>query len=206
MLNILARASVSRVTDPVGAWLVRAGLTPNSMTVVGTLGTVVSALVFFPLDQLFVGSVLVTVFVLFDLLDGSMARTSGQVTPFGTVLDASCDRIADGVLFGCISWWALVVEGDRITGAAALVSLVAAQVISYIKARAEATGLSGDGGLVERAERFIIALVGTGLQGLGVPYAARVALLVLAVLAVITAAQRLLSVQRSARAAQEAPE
>lgn len=204
MLNILARASVSRVTDPVGARLVRAGLTPNAMTVIGTLGTVVSALVFFPLGWLFTGSVLVTVFVLFDLLDGSMARTSGQVTPFGTVLDASCDRIADGVLFGCISWWALVVAHDDITGAAALVSLVAAQVISYIKARAEAEGLRGDGGLVERAERFIIALVGTGLEGLGVPYAARIALLLLAVLAVITSAQRLLSVQRSARTNGEA--
>jgi CDP-diacylglycerol---glycerol-3-phosphate 3-phosphatidyltransferase len=206
MLNILARASVSRVTDPVGAWLVRVGLTPNSMTVIGTIGTVVSAVVLFPMGRLFVGSVLVTVFVLFDLLDGSMARTSGQVTPFGTVLDASCDRIADGVLFGSIAWWALVVAGDRVTGAAALVSLVAAQVISYVKARAEATGLAGDGGLVERAERFIIALVGTGLEGLGVPYAARVALLLLAVLAVITVVQRLLSVWRSAAAAGEASE
>jgi CDP-diacylglycerol--glycerol-3-phosphate 3-phosphatidyltransferase len=200
MLNILARASVSRVTDPVGAWLVRAGLTPNAMTIVGTVGTAASAAVLFPLDRLFLGSVLVTVFVLFDLLDGSMARTSGQVTKFGTVLDSSCDRIADGVLFGSIAWWALVVEGDRITGAAALVSLVAAQVISYVKARAEGAGLNGDGGLVERAERFIIALLGTTLQGLGVPYAARTALLLLAVLAVITVAQRLLSVQRSARA------
>jgi phosphatidylinositol phosphate synthase len=200
MFNVFARASVSRVTDPVGAWLVRAGLTPNAMTLIGTAGTVVCALVFFPLNMLFLGSALVTLFVLFDLLDGSMARTSGQVTRFGTVLDASCDRIADGVLFGAMAWWALVVVGDRITGAAALVSLVAAQVISYVKARAEAAGLRGDGGLVERAERFIIALVGTGLEGLGVPHAARIGLSLLAVLAVITVVQRLLSVQRSARA------
>jgi CDP-diacylglycerol---glycerol-3-phosphate 3-phosphatidyltransferase len=200
MLNIFARASVARVTDPIGAWLVRAGLTPNTMTVIGTVCTVVTALVFFPLNQLFVGSALVTVFVLFDLLDGAMARTAGKVTRFGTVLDASCDRIADGVLFGAITWWALVVAGDRLTGAAALVCLVSAQVISYIKARAEAAGLDADGGLVERAERFIIALVGTGIQGLGVPYAARIALLLLAVLAVITVGQRLVAVWRSARA------
>ncbi len=203
MLNIFARASVSRVTDPIGAWLVRAGLSPNVMTVLGTVGTVVSALVFFPRGQLFLGSALVTVFVLFDLLDGAMARTAGKVTRFGTVLDASCDRIADGVLFGCITWWALVVAGDRLVGAAALVCLVCAQVISYIKARAEAAGLDADGGLVERAERFIIALVGTGLQGLGVPYAARVALLLLAVLALITVGQRLVAVWRSARAVSE---
>ncbi|HEX3590181.1 MAG TPA: CDP-alcohol phosphatidyltransferase family protein [Pseudonocardiaceae bacterium] len=200
MLNILARASVSRVTDPIGARLVRAGLTPNAMTVIGTVGTIVCALVFFPLNLLFLGSALVTVFVLFDLLDGSMARTSGQVTRFGTVLDASCDRIADGTLFAAMAWWALVVAGDRIAGAAALVSLVAAQVISYIKARAEAAGLNGDGGLVERAERFIIALVATGVQGLGVPYAARIGLSLLAVLAVITVVQRLIAVQRSAQA------
>ncbi|HEX4704471.1 MAG TPA: CDP-alcohol phosphatidyltransferase family protein [Pseudonocardiaceae bacterium] len=198
MLNIFARASVSRVTDPIGAWLVRAGLTPNAVTVIGTVCTIVSAVVFFPLNQLFLGSALVTVFVSFDLLDGAMARTSGKVTPFGTVLDASCDRIADGVLFGAITWWALVVAHDKLTGAAALVCLVSAQVISYVKARAEATGLVGDGGLVERAERFIIALVGTGIQGLGVPYAARIALLLLAVLAVITVVQRLASVWRSA--------
>ena len=200
MLNIFARASVARVTDPIGARLVRAGLTPNTMTVVGTVGSVVTALVFFPLNHLFIGSALVTVFLLFDLLDGAMARTAGKVTRFGTVLDASCDRIADGVLFGAITWWALVVAGDRLAGGAALLCLVCAQVISYIKARAEAAGLDADGGLVERAERFIIALVGTGIQGLGVPYAARVALLLLAVLALITVGQRLFAVWRSARA------
>jgi CDP-diacylglycerol--glycerol-3-phosphate 3-phosphatidyltransferase len=203
MLNIFARASVARVTDPVGAWLVRAGMTPNTMTVLGTIGTVVAALVFFPMGQLFLGSALVTVFVLFDLLDGAMARTAGRVTRFGTVLDASCDRIADGVLFGAITWWALVVAGDRLTGAAALVCLVCAQVISYIKARADAEGLDAAGGLVERADRFIIALLGTGIQGLGVPYAARVALLLLAVLAMITVGQRLVSVWRSARAPED---
>ena len=208
MLNILARASVSRVTDPIGAWLVRAGLSPNAMTVIGTVCTVVTALICFPTNHLFFGSALVTVFVLFDLLDGSMARTSGRVTRYGQVLDASCDRIADGVLYGCIAWWALVVRHDELIGAAALVSLVAAQVISYIKARAEAAGLDGNGGLVERAERFIIALIGTGLEGLGVPYAARIALPLLAVLAVITVGQRLVAVQRSARelAAREAAE
>jgi CDP-diacylglycerol--glycerol-3-phosphate 3-phosphatidyltransferase len=200
MLNILARASVARVTDPIGAWLVRAGLTPNTVTVVGTICTVVAALVFFPLNRLFLGSALVAVFVMFDLLDGAMARTAGKVTRFGTVLDASCDRIADGVLFGAITWWALVVAGDRLAGAAALVCLVCAQVISYIKARADAAGLDGNGGLVERAERFIVALIGTALQGLGVPYAARVALLLLAVLALITVGQRLYSVWRSAQA------
>ncbi|MFB9902923.1 phosphatidylinositol phosphate synthase [Allokutzneria oryzae] len=199
MLNLFARESVSRVTDPIGAWLVRRGLTPNAVTVVGTVGTCVAALWFFPRGQLFVGTMVVTLCTFFDLIDGAMARAVGGGTRFGAVLDASCDRIADGAVFAAIVWWAFAVEGDQVAAAAGLVCLVAAQVISYVKARAEATGLSADGGLVERAERLIIALVGTGLQGLGVPNAAGVALWLLAVLAVITVVQRLVAVHRSAR-------
>jgi CDP-diacylglycerol--glycerol-3-phosphate 3-phosphatidyltransferase len=207
MLNIFARASVARVTDPVGGWLVRAGLTPNAMTVIGTVASVLAAVLFIPRGGiwLFVGSALVTVFVMFDLLDGAMARTAGKVTRYGSVLDASCDRIADGVLFGCIAWWCFVVADDRITGIAALICLAGAQIVSYIKARAEAAGLAADGGLVERAERFIIALVGTGIQGLGVPHAVDVAMWLLAVGVLITIGQRMTAVYRSAQA-QEAKE
>lgn len=199
MLNIFARASVSRVTDPVGTWLQRRGVTPNAVTLVGTAGTVLAALWFIPRGQLFAGTVVITFFVLFDLLDGAVARASGAGTRFGAVLDASCDRIADGALFASIAWWCLAVADDRAGGAAALIGLVSAQVISYVKARAEATGLTADGGLVERAERMILALVGTGLTGLGVPYALDVALWVLALLAVVTVVQRLLAVHRSAK-------
>ncbi|GAA3430923.1 phosphatidylinositol phosphate synthase [Kutzneria kofuensis] len=199
MLNIFARASVSRVTDPVGTWLLRRGVTPNAVTIIGTAGTVLGALWFLPRGQLFAGTLVITFFVLFDLLDGAVARASGAGTRFGAVLDASCDRIADGALFASIAWWCLIVADDRPAGAAALVALVGAQVISYVKARAEATGLTADGGLVERAERMILALVGTGLTGLGVPYALDVALWVLALLAVITVAQRIVAVHRSAK-------
>ncbi|HEX4221701.1 MAG TPA: CDP-alcohol phosphatidyltransferase family protein [Pseudonocardiaceae bacterium] len=199
MLNILARASISHVTDPIGALLVRAGISPNAMTVIGTVGSVAAAIWFFPHGLLLPGTLVVWFFLMFDLLDGAMARTSGKVTRFGTVLDASCDRIADGVLFGCIAWWCFVVADDRLTGAAALICLVSAQVISYIKARAEAAGLRADGGLVERAERFIIALVGTGLHGFGVPYTVPIALWLLCGLALITVAQRLWSVYQSAK-------
>lgn len=199
MLNIFARASVSRVTDPIGAWILRRGVHPNTVTVLGSLGAAAGALWFFPTDQLFAGTMVVTAFLMFDLLDGAMARSAGKTSPFGAVLDASCDRIVDGVLFGAIAWWALVVAGHPYSGLAALVCLVCAQVISYIKARAEASGLRADGGLVERAERFIVVLVGAGLSGLGLPYALDVALWLLAVLSVLTVAQRFAAVLRSAR-------
>ena len=137
--------------------------------------------------------------MLFDLVDGAMARARGKGTPFGAVLDSTCDRIADGALFAALTWWALGVGQARVLGVAALICLVAGQLISYIKARAEGAGLRVVGGLVERAERLILALVGTGLAGLGVPYALDVALWVLAAASLWTVGQRLAEARRSAR-------
>jgi CDP-diacylglycerol--glycerol-3-phosphate 3-phosphatidyltransferase len=199
MLNIFARTRVSRLVDPLGQALVRLGLTPNAVTVIGTVASVVSALWFFPRGQLFVGTVVVTVFLLFDVLDGAMARAGGQATPFGGVLDASCDRIADGALFGSLVWWALVVDQNQARGLGLLICLVSAQVISYVKARAEANGLVADGGVAERAERFLIVLVGTGLYGLGVPYVLDIAVWLLAVFCLVTIGQRLYAVYAPGR-------
>jgi CDP-diacylglycerol--glycerol-3-phosphate 3-phosphatidyltransferase len=140
-----------------------------------------------------------TVFVLFDMLDGAVARARGHGTPFGAVLDSVCDRIADGALFAALAWWCLGVGEQRYLGIAALICLVAGQLVSYVKARAEGAGLRADGGLVERPERLIVALVGTGVHGLGVPYALQVALWLLAVASVWTVGQRMVAVYRSAR-------
>jgi CDP-diacylglycerol---glycerol-3-phosphate 3-phosphatidyltransferase len=199
MLNIFARASVSRVTDPIGAWLVRSGLSPNTMTLIGTVGAVAGSLWLFPTGHLLAGTFVVWGFAMFDLLDGAMARAKGGGTRFGTVLDATCDRIADGALLAGVTWFEFVVAGNRPAAAAALVCLVLAQVISYIKARAEATGLAADGGLVERAERLIITLVGAGLSGFGLPHALEAALWLLVGLSLVTVAQRIAAVWRSAR-------
>lgn len=200
MLNLL-RASVSRVTDPVGAWLVRRGLSPDVVTVAGTVGTVVGSVWLIPVGHLVAGTVLITVFVLFDMVDGAMARARGVTSAFGGVLDSVCDRVADGALFAGLTWWCLGVGQHRPLGVAALVCLVAGQVISYIKARAEAAGLRAEGGLVERPERLILALVGSGLTGLGVGYALDVALWLLAAGSLVTVGQRVATVHRSAREA-----
>jgi CDP-diacylglycerol--glycerol-3-phosphate 3-phosphatidyltransferase len=201
MLNIFARASVSRVTDPIGAALVRWGMTPNAVTLIGTVGAITCALVFFPRGWLLAGTFTVWGFAMLDLLDGAMARAKGKGTALGAVLDATCDRLVDGALFAAIAWWCFVVKGSLLAAAAALVCLVTAQVVSYVKARADASGLVADGGWVERAERLIIALVGTGLEGFGVPHAVEVSLCLLAVLSVITLAQRFAAVVRVAREA-----
>ena len=199
MLNLFARGHVNRLTDPVGRRLVALGIGPDTMTVFGTVGALACSVVFLPTGRLVLGSVLVTVFVLTDLLDGAMARARGHGTPFGAVLDSTCDRMVDGALFGALAWWALTGGDEPVAAAAALVALVGGQIVSYVKARAESVGLTAEGGLVERAERLVLGLLGAFLAGLGVPYALTVALVVLAIGTVVTLGQRILAVRRSSR-------
>lgn len=191
------RTLFSKVSDPVGSWLHRRGATADMVTVFGTVVSTASSIWFFTNGHLFWGTVVVTVFVLFDTLDGAVARAAGGGSVFGGVLDSVCDRITDGALFAALVWWCFGVGDNRPLAIAALTCLVSGQVVSYVKARAEAAGLTAVGGLIERPERLIITLVGTGLHGLGVPYALDVALWGLAALSLVTVAQRLISVHRS---------
>ncbi len=150
----------------------------------------------------------ITFFVLFDTVDGAMARESGGGTRFGAVLDATCDRISDGAVFCGLAWWATFGLHSPSLVVATLICLVTSQVISYIKARAEASGLRGDGGFIERPERLIIVLVGAGLSDLPVfplPWALPVAMWLLAAASMITCAQRLHTVRHSPGAGDPMP-
>lgn len=198
MLNSWARASVSKLTEPVGRGLLRAGLTPDAVTVLGTVGVVAGSVCLLATGHLFLGTVAVTVFVLFDLFDGAMARVRGFGTAFGVVLDASCDRIADAALFGSLAYFSFAHAGSTSLGIAALLALGAGQVVSYIKARADSVSLPIKGAIAERAERNVLGLVGAGLSGLGVPYALDVLLWLLAVASVATVVQRLVQVRMAA--------
>lgn len=197
MLNSIARATVSKVTDPIGRALLRAGLTPDLVTVIGTLGVVAGSIGLLGTGHLLLGTLVVTAFVFFDLFDGAMARARGFGTLFGLVLDASCDRIADGAMFGSIAYYCLA-GGQHGLGIAALIILVAGHVVSYVKARADSVNLTIGGALAERAERNVVGLVGTGLAGLGVPYALTAALWLLAAACLVTMVQRLLQVRLAA--------
>ncbi|MGV9711124.1 phosphatidylinositol phosphate synthase [Gordonia sp. NPDC003424] len=197
MLSIRGRASVSKVTLPLGRALLKTGLTPDIMTLLGTTVTIAAALTLFPMGHLFIGTLVIWAFVMFDMLDGAMARARGGGTRFGAVLDATCDRIADGAIFAGLAWWCAVTEPHELLLVATLICLVTSQVISYAKARAEASGLNGDGGWIERPDRLIIVLVGAGLTGLGVFWAIHVAMWLLAVLSIITVGQRMWSIYTS---------
>jgi CDP-diacylglycerol--glycerol-3-phosphate 3-phosphatidyltransferase len=196
VLDFLHRAAISKAVSPLGNRLARAGVTPDAITVVGTLGAVGGALGFFTRGVFFVGTLIIWFFVMLDLVDGAVARARGTSTRFGAVLDSTCDRVADAAVFGSLLWWFAGRGASRSLVLACLLCLILGTLISYVRARAEGIGLTAKVGLVERAERLIIALVGTGLDGLGVPYVQAGALWLLVGLSAITVGQRLVEVHR----------
>ena len=207
-LPFLSRAAFARITNPVARAALRIGLTPDSVTVLGTTASVAGALILFPMGKLFAGTLVVWFFVVFDMLDGAMARERGGGTRFGAVLDAACDRISDGAVFCGLLWWIAFHMRDRLLVVATLICLVTSQVISYIKARAEASGLRGDGGFIERPERLIMVLTGAGISDFPFvpwPPALPIAMWVLAVASLITCVQRFHTVWTSPGATDRTP-
>ncbi len=201
MLNLL-RAPLSKVIDPLGRFLAARGVTPDMVTILGTVGAVVSALVFFTQGRFFTGTLLVWFFVMLDMVDGAVARVGGLTTRFGAVLDSSCDRIADSAVFGSLAWWFARHDHPALL-AASLLCLVLGSLTSYIKARAEGMGMTANVGIAERSERLVIVLVGTGLTGwpFGVPYAQAIALWLLVAASTVTVGQRFGTVYKQAQAA-----
>jgi CDP-diacylglycerol--glycerol-3-phosphate 3-phosphatidyltransferase len=198
VLGLSARPAVAKVVAPVVARLGRAGVTPDMVTVTGTVGAVVGAVALIATGHLFWGAFTVTVFVLLDMLDGALARARGGGSVFGAVLDSVGDRAADAAIFGALVWWFSGEGNNRLLVLLALLCLVLGVLTSYIKARAEGMGLSCDVGIVERTERLILVLLGTGFTGLGIPYAIDVALWLLLVGSAVTVVQRIVAVRRSA--------
>lgn len=198
MLSVRGRKPASVIVEPVARGFLKTGLTPNTVTVLSAAATIVVAVTLIPTGHLVSAAILSGLFTAFDMIDGTMARLRGGGSQFGATLDATCDRITDGVLFATITWWLVYsYQANQALVAASLVVIVGSQVISYVKARGEASNLQINGGLIERPERMIIGLFGLGLQGCGVPYAIDCALWVLAVGSVITVVQRLILASRS---------
>jgi CDP-diacylglycerol--glycerol-3-phosphate 3-phosphatidyltransferase len=197
MLKVL-RPALGRLLTPVAQFLARTPVTPNMITVVGTVGMSASALIFFPTGHLFVGVVVCTVFVFSDMLDGALARIKGTSGKFGAFLDSTLDRVADASVFGGLAIYFVRGGHDLMLAGVALFCLVAGTLVSYAKARAESLGLSCDVGFAERTERLLIGLVAAGLSGLGVPYVLPVGLWLLAAASAFTFGQRVLAARRSA--------
>ncbi|GAA4635532.1 CDP-alcohol phosphatidyltransferase family protein [Actinoallomurus vinaceus] len=196
MLNQL-RPALSRVITPVGRALARTGLTPNAITIIGTFGVVGGALGFYPRGEFFWGTVVITIFVFFDMFDGAVARVTGKTSRFGAFLDSNMDRVSDAAIFsGVILRFARQDHPDMMIVGLALFCLVSGALVSYARARAEGIGVGATVGIAERGERLIVSLVAIGLDGLGVPYVLVVGLWLLALASAITVVQRFVAVRK----------
>lgn len=192
--NPAARKAAAILIDPPARGLLKLHVSPDAVTLVGTAGAVFGAVAFFPRGAFIPGVLIIAVFAICDLLDGTMARMLGKSGPWGNFLDATLDRIADGAIFGSLAVWAMSTQSAWTT-AAALIALVAGQVTSYAKARAEAVGATANVGIAERAERLIVVLVAAFIAGFGVPYVLPIALGIVAIAGLITIVQRILVVR-----------
>lgn len=195
------RAAWAKLMAPIANFFVRHGVSPDLITIIGTLGVVAGAVICYPQGWLWQGTVIIFCFVFADMVDGQMARITSTSSSWGGFLDSSLDRLGDGAVFGGIMLF-FVHAGEPAFGlrtvwsSVTLAALVMGQLTSYVKARAESLGFSVSGGLAARADRLVIILMGAWLAGLGVPYVLEFAVSVLAVLSTITVFQRIISVRR----------
>jgi CDP-diacylglycerol---glycerol-3-phosphate 3-phosphatidyltransferase len=202
------RAFWTKVFTPVVDALLRWGVSPDAVTLVGTAGVCAGALIFFPRGELFVGVLVITAFVFADLIDGTMARKSGRVSPFGAFLDSTLDRLGDAAIFGGLAMYYVGPGDNDWLAALAIYCLTMGSVTSYARARAEALGMQAKVGIAERADRLVSILVITGLADLvnrlGVGedalWAIPVTLGLLAVASTVTVVQRILVVRTQAKA------
>lgn len=190
-LNAYARTVVDRVVVPVARALVRLGATPNWITFFGLLLSLVGVTVVLT-GRPFAGAAVMALGAVLDAFDGAVARLRGTSGPFGAFYDSVTDRVSDAAVFGAAIW---LVREDPLLFAVGVVAMAAAQLTSYIRAKAEALGWEATVGVIERAERVIILIAAIGLGFLPL------ALWLLAIGGLVTVAQRLHVVVQQAKAA-----
>ena len=201
MLNKYARAFFSAIFRPIAQLLLRLGISPDVVTIVGTIGVAFGALWFYPRGDFLIGTLFITVFVFSDMLDGNMARLSGRSSTWGAYLDSTLDRVGDAAIFGGLVLYYAGKGDNFLMACLALACLVLGSVVSYAKARAEGLGMQANVGIAERADRLVAVLVTTGLVGWFLPeIVLTVVLTLLAIASFITVVQRMLMVRKQALA------
>lgn len=199
MLNKYARAFFTKLFTPIAALFLRLGISPDVVTVVGTLGVCTGALAFYPRHEFLVGTLVITAFVFSDTVDGIMARHSHRSSRWGAFLDSTLDRLADASIFGGLVLWYAGDGRQPYMAGLALACLILGMIVSYTRARAEGLGMTADVGIAERAERLVAVLVATGLVGMGLSeYLLAGVLALLAIASFITVLQRVLTVRKQA--------
>jgi CDP-diacylglycerol--glycerol-3-phosphate 3-phosphatidyltransferase len=199
MLNRFARAFVTRLLTPVARALLKLGVSPDAVTVVGTVGVCFGGLFFYPRHEFWWGTLFIVAFVFADTLDGTMARLSGRSSAWGAFLDSTLDRFGDAAVFGGLLLYFAQQPGGSLAAWFALACLSFGFITSYARARAEGLGVVGaDVGIAERADRLMVVLAATGLTALfGWPDSVLTTVLgVLAAASAVTVLQRMAAVRK----------
>ena len=191
----------TKVISPAARLFLRLGISPDAVTLVGTLGVCAGALIFFPRGQLLVGVLVITAFVFSDMIDGHMARLSGHSSKWGAFLDSTMDRFGDAAVFGGLAMYYVGPGDSEPLTALAMYCLVMGSVTSYARARAESLGMEANVGIAERSDRLVAILVMTGLSDIfDLPVLIPLTLALLAVASTVTVVQRIMAVRSQARA------
>jgi CDP-diacylglycerol--glycerol-3-phosphate 3-phosphatidyltransferase len=179
------------VLDPIGAFLNRIGLTPNTMTILGLLGNTIGA-IFLAQGRMTWGGLIILAMGPIDALDGTMARLRGEPSEFGAFVDSVTDRYSELVIFGGLLFY-YIQEADWRLALVTYVAAVGSVLVSYVRARASSLGYDTKVGILTRMERYLV-LAPTLV--LGYPW---VGVWIIAILANITALQRIVDIRRQTR-------
>jgi len=191
----LMRKLFKGVLDPIGNFLNNLGLKPNSMTIFGLLGHIISAILI-SFGQIAWGGILLLIFAPIDALDGTMARLRNEPTRFGGFVDSVTDRVSELLVFAALLYY-YTLHQNTLAIMLVFFSAAGSIMVSYTRARAEALSYDAKVGLLGRLERMIILIP---CLIFNIPL---VALWILAILTIFTTFQRVLSVRKQAYAAND---
>jgi len=184
------RKRFKHILDPIGAFLNRLGLMPNTMTIIGWVGNTIGAY-FLWQGEMLVGGLIILAMGPVDALDGTMARLRGEPSDFGAFVDSVTDRYSELVIFlGLLLYYNQ--QGDWINTLGVYLAAAGSVLVSYIRARAQSLGYEAKVGILTRAERYAV-LAPTLI--FNIPW---LGVWIIAVLANITAVQRIIHVRRIA--------
>lgn len=194
--NANARKIASGVVDPIAKFLLRLGLTPNTVTFLTSIGVSVIVLLTWSQGRFGLGLLLASPLVFGDLLDGTMARLSGSTSLWGSFLDSVMDRVTDAAIIASMILY-VHSNGDEMFVAFGAAALATTALISYVRAKAESLNIECKVGLMERSERLFVVLIAGVAAAFGYTASIGIALVVLAVLNTFTVFQRMQAVRKA---------
>lgn len=189
MISKYGRGWIAAPLGQIAVWLEKTGISPNALTLIGFVLTVVVAVVL-GMGQLLWGGLLLIFAALFDTLDGALARHAGKTTVFGAFLDSVMDRFSESVTLVALIWYYSGQADGRTAVILLAATIVGSLMVSYTRARAEAVNVECKEGFFQRTERIIVLILGL-VTGWMLPV-----LWILAIFTNFTAVQRIYDVYR----------